>query len=290
MTQIISAFTHRGSRPSQEDRYLVMSGLATDVHLMCVMDGTVGDFVAQRVKDLIVQYFKSSVSWNMLLNNPGIRGNEEIDLITKAIGETIKKCDSQILDECSQHHINYSACTLVLCLLVRGEFLITAHLGDSRAALVHKEDGYVWGEFLTADHRPDNPGERNRIEAAGGSVVYLASRGCSTSFIRGGDFKTRKEAGDQPMQLQYSRAIGGKDLKPFGLVSDPDIRVTQLTEFDKAIIIATDGLWENTTASRAATVLATAEPFGSLSAAQQLVEFSLTENSDNITAIVALLK
>ena len=32
------------------------------------------------------------------------------------------------------------------------------------------------------------------------------------------------------MQLQYSRAFGGKDLKPFGLSADPSVRQVALTQ------------------------------------------------------------
>jgi len=56
------------------------------------------------------------------------------------------------------------------------------------------------------------------LSLQGGSLVYLHG---NRPFLRGGDFHQRKVA----MQLNYSRAFGGKDLKPFGLSSSPDIRV-----------------------------------------------------------------
>jgi hypothetical protein len=49
-------------------------------------------------------------------------------------------------------------------------------------------------------------------------------------FIRGGDFDRRKATGERVMQLQYSRAFGGKDLKPFGLSADPSVRQVALTQ------------------------------------------------------------
>jgi hypothetical protein len=48
-------------------------------------------------------------------------------------------------------------------------------------------------------------------------------------FIRGGDFDRRKASGERVMQLQYSRAFGGKDLKPFGLSAEPGVRQVALT-------------------------------------------------------------
>ena len=44
-------------------------------------------------------------------------------------------------------------------------------------------------------------------------------------FIRGGDFTARKARGDRAMQLQYSRAFGGKDLKPYVPVPMCDVDI-----------------------------------------------------------------
>lgn len=278
----ISVCSHIGGRPTQEDRYLVVPDLAPDITLLCVMDGTVGDFVAQRTMDLIVPSLRQSKSWNTWMLN-----QLDDSQIRNSLKEAFAICDDTILTECNENNINYSACTLVLCIVIKNRIIVTAHVGDSRAALVLREDEYTWGEFLTSDHRPDSTLERNRIESVGGSVVYLASRGFSTSFIRGGDFKVRREAGDQPMQLQYSRAIGGKDLKPFGLSSEPDIRTTNITSSHFALILGTDGLWDKITSSQSAkiiTSLSNSEHF-----ANELVKCSISDNSDNVTAIVFIL-
>jgi serine/threonine protein phosphatase PrpC len=284
----ISVFSLKGPRKTQEDRYLIVPDLARETKLLAVMDGTVGEFVVQRVRDVIEPFFKSSKAWNVLVTSES-DNEQETGLLVEALRETIKRCDEMIISECIANHVNYSACTLVICLLLRNEILITAHLGDSRAALIHKEEGYTWGEFLTADHKPDLPGEKERIEANGGSVVYLASRGYSTPFLRGGDFASRKSAGDQPMQLQYSRALGGKDLKPFGLSSEPDIKVTILSPSDYAVVIGTDGLWDCMTASQTASFLKNPPNDEGEPLAQLLVKRVSSISSDNVTAIVVIL-
>lgn len=45
------------------------------------------------------------------------------------------------------------------------------------------------------------------VQRNGGSVEYLHNHN-NKPFIRGGDFAFRKSRGEQPMQLQYSRAFG----------------------------------------------------------------------------------
>jgi len=65
---------------------------------------------------------------------------------------------------------------------------------------------------------------------SGGSLAYLHG---GKPFIRGGDFTVRQQRGERPMQLNYSRAFGGKDLKMYGLSCLPDICQVQLTPQDK---------------------------------------------------------
>ena len=58
--------------------------------------------------------------------------------------------------------------------LITAGVLTVTWLGDSRAALGFEDaDGKMRAEFLTVDHKPDQPAERARIEASGGSVEYL---------------------------------------------------------------------------------------------------------------------
>lgn len=97
------------------------------------------------------------------------------------------------------------------------------------------------GLYMTFDHKPDQPEERRRIEMSGGSLAYLHG---GKPFIRGGDFTRRQAQGDRPMQLNYSRAFGGKDLKPFGLTAQPDVTQVSLTPADRLLILASDGLWD----------------------------------------------
>merc|ERR1712176_700131 len=124
-------------------------------------------------------------------------------------------------------------------------------------------------------------------------------------FIRGGDFLARKAKGDQPMQLQYSRAFGAKDLKCFGLSNVPDVKIirmgTQGYRFCRCVILASDGLWDVLSAQQAVEIVQTTveqrtpSPAKEPNPAEELVRAALLEHSrrksraDNVTAVVVIL-
>lgn len=78
--------------------------------------------------------------------------------------ESFKTIDESFFNELKDLSL-YSGTCAVICLVV-GNKLITVNLGDSRAIL--SRNGQVIQ--LSYDQKPQNPSEKERIEAAGGSV------------------------------------------------------------------------------------------------------------------------
>lgn len=104
----------------------------------------------------------------------------------------------------------------------------------------------------------------------------------------------RQARGDRPMQLNYSRAFGGKDLKPYGLIAKPDVLVVQVSRADKLCIIASDGLWDVATAEIAVRRAWEAWRLGR-DPALDLVDWALAQHDlrgsiDNVTVIVAIFR
>jgi protein phosphatase 2C family protein 2/3 len=147
--------------------------------------------------------------------------------------------DSALLQMCADRGgLDYASSTGVCVMLWPNNNLSIAHVGDSRASLGRivrqstAANGTVevlHGEWLTTDHKPDQPLELERIRGAGGSLVYLHG---NKPFIRGGDFLHRQAMGQHPKQLNYSRAFGGKDLKQYGLSAHPSISHRKLIPFE----------------------------------------------------------
>jgi protein phosphatase len=232
-----------GDRRTQEDRYVIVPDLeldGSDGAFFGVFDGTVGDFASDTVKDIIVGETKRYLRQ--------LDGRTPRDELESVMQDTYRSADSRLLDECSKHQQHYATSTSVT-LLLRDDDVVVNHLGDSRVALRIADASGVQDVFVTRDHKPDQDHERQRIEECGGMVERLVNHN-NKPFIRGGDFMMRKALGEQPMQLQYSRAFGAKDLKMFGLSSFPDTSFFDVRNVEMAIL-ASDGLWDVLSAAQA---------------------------------------
>lgn len=115
---------------------------------------------------------------------------------------------------------------------------------------------------------------------AGGCLTYLHG---GKPFIRGGDFTQRQALGERPMQLNYSRAFGGKDLKQcavpraplpaipstahprlrrapcsYGLTVEPDVTSMLVQPKHRMLLLASDGVWDVLSPEEAADCAVTA--------------------------------
>jgi len=297
----VSLFQSIGDRQTQEDRFLVApdleSGRASAGNGTCAMfgvfDGTVGDFASDNVQDLVMPALLSSASWRQLRSRFVRHRNEKELLLSKAVQEMYRGADEALITKCAQHRQDYATCTSVTLLMV-GDMLAVGHLGDSRIIFGQElPSGELVGRAVTLDHKPDQLEERKRIERCGGAVVRLPNHN-NKPFIRGGDFLSRKELGDTPMQIQYSRAFGGKDLKKYGLSCEPDVQVFNIKAPQQPkvrwAILASDGLWDVLEAQKAVDIAVEAFK-DSRNPAEACVEAVLSvqrdrkARADNITAV-----
>ena len=110
------------------------------------------------------------------------------------------------------------ACTVWL----RGESLLVANVGDSRAVLSSGGKAVP----LSNDHKPNRPDERRRIQSHGGFVQTLG-----VPRVNG--------------VLAVSRAFGDCTLKPY-ITAAPEIAEVELGTIgeDEFVIVASDGLWD----------------------------------------------
>eukprot|EP01025_Chloroclados_australasicus_P019298 TRINITY_DN2052_c0_g1_i3.p3 TRINITY_DN2052_c0_g1~~TRINITY_DN2052_c0_g1_i3.p3 ORF type:complete len:295 (+),score=28.91 TRINITY_DN2052_c0_g1_i3:251-1135(+) len=137
----------------------------------------------------------------------------------KAIVEAYNVTDQQYLQQQNQADGREDGCTAVTVIVVQNKMYV-ANVGDSKCVLCRDGEGML----LTVDHKPNLQNERERIENAGGVVIWAGT------WRVGG-------------VLAVSRAFGDKPLKKF-VVAEPHVQIETLTAKDEFIILASDGVWD----------------------------------------------
>ncbi|KAJ7981499.1 Protein phosphatase 2C family protein [Quillaja saponaria] len=216
-----------------------------ELGLFAIFDGHLGHDVAN--------YLKSHLFENIL---------KEPDFWTEtqsALRRAYLTTDEKILEEAD--FLGRGGSTAVTAILINGQKLVVANVGDSRAVIC--ENGKA--RQLSVDHEPSK--EKRLIEGRGGFVSNIP--------------------GDVPRvdgQLAVARAFGDKSLK-MHLSSEPDVTVEMIDEDTEFLILASDGIWK---------VLSNQEAVDSIrqikdaqSAAKHLIEEAIARKSkDDISCII----
>ncbi|CAN6454353.1 unnamed protein product [Victoria cruziana] len=218
---------------------------SSELGLFAIFDGHLGHDVAN--------YLKTNL-FDTILNEPNFWTNTE-EAITKAYQIT----DETILDKSGE--LGRGGSTAVTAILIDGEKLVIANVGDSRAVLCRKG----MAKQLSVDHEPDK--ERGEIENKGGFVTLLP--------------------GDVPRvdgRLAVARAFGDKSLKKH-LSSEPHVKIQMIDGHVEFLILASDGLWKVMTNQEAANAIKHIKD--AQTAAKHLTEEAVSRKSkDDISCIV----
>ncbi|CAB79893.1 putative protein [Arabidopsis thaliana] len=176
-----------GKRSSMEDFYETrIDGVEGEiVGLFGVFDGHGGARAAEYVKQ------------NLFSNL--IRHPKFISDTTAAIADAYNQTDSEFLK--SENSQNRDAGSTASTAILVGDRLLVANVGDSRAVICRGGNAIA----VSRDHKPDQSDERQRIEDAGGFVMWAGT------WRVGG-------------VLAVSRAFGDRLLKQY-VVADPEIQV-----------------------------------------------------------------
>ncbi|XP_037494875.1 probable protein phosphatase 2C 59 isoform X1 [Jatropha curcas] len=176
-----------GKRSSMEDFYETrIDGVDGEiVGLFGVFDGHGGARAAEYVKQ------------NLFSNL--IRHPKFISDTKSAIADAYNHTDSEFLK--SENNQNRDAGSTASTAILVGDRLLVANVGDSRAVICRGGNAIA----VSRDHKPDQTDERQRIEDAGGFVMWAGT------WRVGG-------------VLAVSRAFGDRLLKQY-VVADPEIQV-----------------------------------------------------------------
>ena len=128
-----------------------------------------------------------------------------------------KKLDEKI-KELNCYQIGSTACIIYITKENGKKILYSANIGDTRSILISKNEF----KRLSYDHRAHDSNEYKRIVNEGGIVMNGRVYG----------------------SLMLSRAFGDWELKPYGVSCEPFIKRIEISENDKFVVVATDGVWD----------------------------------------------
>ncbi|CAK9216791.1 unnamed protein product [Sphagnum troendelagicum] len=237
----------QGKRASMEDFHDAKSSIVGDqvIGLFGVFDGHGGSRAAEYVKKNL---------FDNLLKHPKF-----VDDTKLAIAESYKQTDQDYLraESNQQRDAGSTASTAVLV----GDRLLVANVGDSRAVICRGGKAFA----LSNDHKPNRIDERQRIEDAGGVVMWVGT------WRVGG-------------VLAVSRAFGDRLLKRY-VVAEPEIQEDTIEEGVDFLILASDGLWDVVSNQEAVSIIESITD--AEEAANRLTDEAYRRGScDNITCII----
>ncbi|XP_078174755.1 protein phosphatase 2C 37-like [Carex rostrata] len=213
---------HRHPNQQQRENY----------HFFGVFDGHGCSHVAEHCKERMHEIVAGELEQRMKLKEVEPEEKEkEKGWWTEAMEKCFAQMDKEAVASGSDSKTKPCSCELrkprcnnvgstATVAIVGPRHVVVANCGDSRAVLCRNGSAVP----LSSDHKPDRPDELQRIQLAGGRVIYW----------------------DGPRVLgvlAMSRAIGDSYLKPF-VISEPEVTVTEIKEEDECLILATDGLWD----------------------------------------------
>ncbi|XP_041775031.1 protein phosphatase 1B [Anopheles merus] len=206
----------QGWRCEMEDAYHAKTGLGDsldDWNYFAVFDGHAGDNVAKHCAANLLQRIITTTEF----------GNNDI---TKGIHTGFLQLDESMRNIPELASGLDKSGTTAVCAFISSQHLYIANCGDSRAVLCQNAQPI----FTTQDHKPILPGEKERIQNAGGSVMVQRVNG----------------------SLAVSRALGDYDYKKVAnlgqceqLVSpEPEIFCRDREPADEFLVLACDGVWD----------------------------------------------
>jgi len=191
--------------------------------------------------------------------------------VQEALTLGFSKTDKHILETGAKQKWTNGATAVVVFII--GHTIYLGNAGDSEALLAQiGEQSEHEAHLLSEKHKPSD--ERERIEAAGGHVIFGRVLG---------NLAVSRSLGDSDFKTPMNRAQGD------WVSAVPFLREIQLTPKNPFLIIACDGLWDKMTYQEAVDFIFQRKEEGRTptEAAQLITQEALNKGSlDNITTVI----
>jgi serine/threonine protein phosphatase PrpC len=191
-----------------------------------------------------VSYFVKDNLPKLIIKDPRFRTDE----LPTLLKESFCKVQRLVKTADAMQKVSARSSGTTATVVVHDEIkqkLTVAHVADSTAVIGRKSKQGWEAIQLTRDHKPQLKEERSRIERSGGKVVFDGYA----------NYRVYAQGGRYP-GLNMSRCIG--DLlghKECGITAEPEVSERDISEFDKVLMICSDGVWEFITPMQAVNIV-----------------------------------
>jgi protein phosphatase 1G len=233
---VFAASCVQGWRSAQEDAHICLPSFDKSASLWAVFDGHNGAEVAIFAAKRLPKILKTNANYKggryELALQEAFMAFDDLLLTRESIRELISIRQSYTNNPIIKANAPgiASGCTAIV-VLIKDNVIYAANLGDSRAILCRNGKPFP----LSVDNKPDDAGERARVENAGGEVV----------------------SGRINMGVNVSRAFGdhsykrntGLSKKEQMIIAWPDVKTEPLNRTtDTALVLICDGVWNSVSA------------------------------------------
>lgn len=192
-----------------------------DVGLFTIYDGHGGAEIAQYLKNRLPELFSKILS---SLNNKFECDDLNYD-IESSINILFNKLDDEIKLTSESEYMGSTAVMVLICRekdqlspLTSRRVIYCANVGDTRCVLISS----FGVKRLSYDHKASDIQEINRVNNTGGMIFNGRVFG----------------------QLIITRAFGDHSLKRYGVIATPTLNKHFISDKDKYLVLATDGVWD----------------------------------------------
>ncbi|XP_019439753.1 PREDICTED: probable protein phosphatase 2C 35 isoform X1 [Lupinus angustifolius] len=245
LTLEYSVLTQRGYYPdspdkANQDSFCIRTQIQgnPNVHFFGVYDGhgQFGSECSSFVKDSLVETLSHDP---VLLEDP-------VNAYTSAFLTTNYELHNSEVDDSMSG-------TTAITVLVIGDTLYVANVGDSRAVLAVKDGDRIVAEDLSSDQTPFRRDECERVKQCGARVLSVDQvEGLKDPNIQTwGDEET--QGGDPPRLwvpnamypgTAFTRSVGDNLAETIGVIAVPEVSTVRLTPNHLFFVVASDGIFE----------------------------------------------
>ena len=243
--------TIHGKTKINQDNYFCYD-LIEDFKFIGVCDGhgeyghNVSEFIKNNLPRELNNQLKKTYLYDKILKSFDETLNKNIDY--KKIKEILNKSHIILNNKLLLKHniincdLNFSGSTCINILFDKKKLnrLYISNVGDSRAIIIKEMKNKYWTcQQLSRYHKPIEKDESSRIYKNGGEIQKIRDE--NGGWI--GPLRVWEKNGDGP-GLAMTRSFGDIIGSSIGVICSPEINEYIIKKEDKAIIIASDGLWE----------------------------------------------